>query len=127
VKLINRQLNNLGLLILTTGSAIPAGVYAEKLGEASITENLKTKSLGGLLLMIQTWLLTLVGGLAVLFIVIGGFQYVTSGGNSAKAEAAKKTITYAVGGLILVALTGVLYSILSGDFLSSIFGNNSLN
>jgi hypothetical protein len=44
----------------------------------------------------------LVGILAVLFIVIGGFRYITSGGNDAQAASGKKTMTWAVIGLIMV-------------------------
>ncbi len=46
-----------------------------------------------------------VGALAVLFVVIGGFRYIVSAGNPQSAETAKKTIMYAVIGLI-VAVTG---------------------
>jgi len=127
MSLLRKFSTRVSLLAFSAISFIPAGIHAEKLGEAAIEENLDTKSLGELLLMIQGWLLGLVGGLAVLFLVIGGFQYVTSGGNPSKAEAAKKTITYAIVGLILVTLTGLIYAILSGDFLSSILGSNSLN
>jgi len=42
----------------------------------------------------------------VLFImlIIGGFSYITSGGDPKKAEAAKNTLTYAIGGMVLLAL-----------------------
>ena len=43
-----------------------------------------------------------IGGiLALLFLIIGGFRYVMSFGNPDQAESAKKTITYAIIGLIL--------------------------
>lgn len=46
------------------------------------------------------------GGI-VLFIMllIGGFQYITAGGNPQSVEAAKKTLTFAIGGTILLALS----------------------
>jgi hypothetical protein len=45
------------------------------------------------------------GGI-ILFIMllIGGFRYLTSGGNPKNAEAAKNTLTYAIAGLALVVL-----------------------
>jgi amino acid transporter len=52
------------------------------------------------------------GALAALFIVIGGLKLVTSSGNSEKVEKAKKTLTYAVFGVIIVVMVYViLYAI----------------
>lgn len=43
----------------------------------------------------------------VLFImlIVGGFNYITSGGNPQQAEAAKKTITFAIFGIILLVMS----------------------
>lgn len=45
------------------------------------------------------------GGI-VLFIMLlsGGFKYITSGGDPKGVEEAKKTLTYAIGGMILLAM-----------------------
>jgi len=59
------------------------------------------------------WILMLVGGIAVLFLIWGGLQYVTSAGNKDKAEIAKKTITYAVIGLIVIVLAEVIVSLVT--------------
>lgn len=42
----------------------------------------------------------------VLFIVLlsGGFKYITAGGDPKGVEEAKKTLTYAIGGMVLLAL-----------------------
>lgn len=42
----------------------------------------------------------------VLFIMLlsGGFKYITSGGDPKGIEGAKKTLTYAIGGMILLAM-----------------------
>lgn len=45
-----------------------------------------------------------VGVVAVIMIVIGGFRYITSGGSSDSITAAKNTIIYAIIGLVIVAL-----------------------
>jgi hypothetical protein len=47
----------------------------------------------------------IVGALALLFVVIGGFRYIISAGDPQAAAAGRKTILYAVIGLI-VALSG---------------------
>lgn len=49
----------------------------------------------------------IVGVVAVIMIVVGGFQYITSGGDSGKISTAKNTILYAIVGLIFVALAQV--------------------
>ena len=50
----------------------------------------------------------LVGAIAVIMIIIGGFRYVTSAGNDSSTGAARKTIMYAIIGLIIVALAQVI-------------------
>lgn len=46
-------------------------------------------------------ILFVVGIVAVIMIIIGGFRYVASGGDSSAAAAAKNTILYAVIGLVV--------------------------
>jgi hypothetical protein len=48
-------------------------------------------------------LLVLVGMVAVIMLIVGGFRYVTSNGDSAQMSAAKNTILYAVIGVIVAA------------------------
>ena len=50
----------------------------------------------------------IVGIVAVVMIIIGGFKYVTSGGDSGSITSAKHTIIYAIVGLIIVALAQVI-------------------
>lgn len=45
----------------------------------------------------------LVGIIAVIMIIVGGFRYVTSGGDSGTLTTAKNTIIYAIIGLVVVA------------------------
>lgn len=46
-----------------------------------------------------------VGVIAVLMIIVGGFRYITSGGDSGNVSTAKNTILYAIVGLVIVALS----------------------
>jgi len=46
----------------------------------------------------------IVGVVSVIMIIWGGFQYISSGGDSGKVGNAKNTIIYAIIGLIVVAL-----------------------
>jgi type IV secretion system pilin len=50
----------------------------------------------------------LVGIVAVIMIIWGGFKYITSGGDSGNIGAAKNTILFAIVGLIIVALAQII-------------------
>jgi hypothetical protein len=49
-----------------------------------------------------------VGIAAVMVVIVGGFRYITSAGDSAKVSSAKNTILYAVVGLVVVAMAQVI-------------------
>ncbi len=72
---------------------------------------------------IKNYLLGFVGALVVLVIVYGGFQYITSGGDPEKAKAAKRTLTYAVMGLIFIITAEVILSVLNNSVIE-IFGSD---
>lgn len=49
------------------------------------------------------------GGIVFFIMLIsGGFKYITSGGDPKAVEEAKKTLTYAIGGMVLLALAFLL-------------------
>ena len=51
-------------------------------------------------------LLSIIAGVVtVIMIIIAGFKYVTSGGDSSKIGSAKTTLTYAIVGIVIVALS----------------------
>lgn len=49
--------------------------------------------------------LTFAGIVLFVFLLVGGFKYITSGGDPKAIDAAQKTITYAIGGLIVILLS----------------------
>lgn len=56
---------------------------------------------GGLLSDVTTIVAVVAGIIAVVMIMYGGYQYITSGGESSKVQDAKKTITWSVIGLVV--------------------------
>ncbi len=62
------------------------------------------------------WLLMAAGALAVVFLIIGGLQYMTSAGNADRAKAAKQTIIYALIGVAVVLLSVFLINVVLGFF-----------
>jgi type IV secretion system pilin len=65
-------------------------------------------NLGQILADVIDALLLFAGAVAVLFLIIGGFRYVVSTGNAEQVDAARKTILYAVLGLIIIFVAFVL-------------------
>jgi type III secretory pathway component EscT len=62
-------------------------------------------TLNGILKNIVNLLSILVGIVSVIMIIVGGFKYITSGGDSSNVQSAKNTIIYAVAGLVVVAIS----------------------
>lgn len=58
------------------------------------------------------------GLVAVVFIIIGGINYMTSAGDSNKVEKGKKTILYATIGLIICALSFAIVNWVIGSVLN---------
>jgi hypothetical protein len=70
------------------------------------------KNLSKIIDKFTTYLAGFAGALAVLFIIYGGFLMVTAGGNKDRLDSAKKTLTFAILGLIIIVLSKVFLSIL---------------
>lgn len=49
-----------------------------------------------------------VGLISVIFIIMGGLKYITSGGDATSVGSAKNTILYAIVGIIVVALAEII-------------------
>lgn len=65
------------------------------------------------------------GLVAVIYLIIGGFRYVTSGGNAEQIEAAKATILNAIIGLIVIFISFLLVNyILNALHIQNVFNPN---
>ena len=71
----------------------------------TVTNPLRTTSVQGLITNIINAVLSIVGLVAVAMLIYGGFLIMISGGEQEKYDSGKKTITYAVVGLIVVILS----------------------
>lgn len=65
----------------------------------------KVNSTVALVINVFSWV---VGVVAVIMIIVGGFKYITSGGDSGKITSAKNSIIYAIIGLVIVALAQII-------------------
>lgn len=80
-------------------------------------------SVGGLLSTFASALIIIAGIATFIFITLGGFQYLTSGGDKAAAQAARERITYAIMGLAIVASAIAINQVLGAVFGVNIFGS----
>ena len=71
------------------------------------------------------WVIGVSGVVCAIFIVVGGFGYMTSAGDPSKVQKAKKTILYAIIGLIIVALSFVITNFVITRLANGQKGGNS--
>lgn len=60
-------------------------------------------------------ILNFAGALAVLFIIYAGVLYITSSGSKDRIDTAKKTLTYAVLGIIVIVLSKFIVAFVNGN------------
>jgi hypothetical protein len=85
----------------------------------TLFRNVNTNTFNGFIQLGQnaiTILMGIVGAMAVIFLLYGAFQYVTSTGDPNRAANARKTIMYAVGGLVLALSTYAIVNYISSSF-----------
>lgn len=71
------------------------------------------RDFGDLLVLIIKWFLYFAGSVAVIFLMVGGFQYLGSRGNEEAMEKAKKTLTSAVIGMIVIVMAFAIVAIIN--------------
>lgn len=102
-------------LFLPLAIALPATVYAQSerevcrgVGAATGTDSCEVRpgsvTVDSVIQTVINILSAVVGVASVIMIIIGGFKYVTSGGDASSISSAKQTITYALVGVVVAAL-----------------------
>ena len=117
VSTMRRLTHALGTLMIGATLAMPWPVFAGTgLGQSTVPRpgNLSDTPFLALLSSIINWILGLVGTIAVLMLIWGGFSYLTSAGNSEVTKKAKQTITYSIIGIIIIALSYTLVNFITG-------------
>jgi hypothetical protein len=80
---------------------------------------LPENSLDGVIIKVLKFIIGIIGTLAVVVIVIAGFKMVMSQGNTEAIEGAKKSITWAVIGLVVTLLAYTIVAIVSSTLTSA--------
>ena len=92
----------LPLIAKADGYAIPGEYHPPKLPTAG---TYSAEALVGYIYTVIGALLAVSASVAVFFIFLSGFQLVTAMGNSEKIDQAKKTLFWAIGGLLIIILS----------------------
>jgi len=103
---------SLALLVLPLVVSAQATSYSiENIGGSV---GLGTADLKSTVINVIQWVLGILALVAVIMIIIGGFQWMTAAGNEEKIEKAKKVISAAVIGLIIVLLAWAIVIFVAG-------------
>lgn len=91
----------------------PPGLATTPIGSSSNT-------ITAIIVRIVQIALSLAGLIAILFLIIGGFRYVTAQGNEDATETAKHTILNAIIGIVVIILAYVILSVVQNALLGSL-------
>lgn len=94
----------------TIGVAQPAGI--------------KITDIGKLISSLVSVVFIIAGILTFAFLVMGGIEWLTSGGDKTKTEQARNRITAALVGLAIIAASWALMQLISYFFGIDVFGGN---
>jgi hypothetical protein len=70
------------------------------------------QSVSQLIVEVINIMLIFAGAVAIIFVIIGGYQYLTSGGNEESAEKGKKTLLNAIIGIVLIIMSFVIINVI---------------
>lgn len=76
--------------------------------QACSTTNNENAGLNAIIALVINVFSVVVGFIAIVMMIYGGFKYITSSGDSGNVTAAKNTIMYALIGLVVVALAQLI-------------------
>ncbi|HZL07950.1 MAG TPA: pilin [Candidatus Dormibacteraeota bacterium] len=91
-----------------------SGANAVDCSSSSVNGNTIGKAAKGLVNVFSI----IVGVVAVVMIIYGGFRYITSGGDSGRVGNAKNSLIYAIVGLVIVALAQLIVHFVLGQTTS---------
>ena len=103
------------LLLICVLIPLPAGAQVAALESdecgllgLACPEEATARTLSGTILLVINALLTIIGVIALAVLIWGGVLYIISLGDDGKIASAKKIILYAIVGLVVVGLSGLI-------------------
>lgn len=123
MKKILVSVQTLGLMALAAAPAFAQNtvtteknITVPKLGPVNITD------LGYLIGAVMGFLLIVAAIIAFIYLILGGIQWITSGGDKAGLEGARNKITNAIVGLIVVAAAWAIMALVQNFLGFNLFG-----
>lgn len=118
-EIIKRKAVLIAAMALMLVSFSPLAVFAQSAedvcqgvgtaaGTSGCTPPAGSTSVSGAITLFINTFSVIIGITGVVFIMIGGFKYITSGGDSNSINSAKQTITYALVGLAVAVMSQVI-------------------
>jgi len=95
-------------LVVCLGTMVAAPAMAQFTPPSGDQAGVATGDETKLIQNVTNWVLGITGAVAVLFIIYGGFRYITASGNQTNMEAAKNILIKAIIGLVIVLVAYVL-------------------
>jgi heme/copper-type cytochrome/quinol oxidase subunit 2 len=102
-----------GLLLVNTLSVAP--VYAQQSDVENGLDQIKqpfgnqglaeAKDPNQLIVKVINIMLQVAFGIALIFVIVGGYMYITAAGNEEQAGKGRKTITYALIGIVIIVMS----------------------
>ena len=89
--------------------------------------NVKITDVGALISAIVGTLLILAALMAFLYLIMGGIQWITSGGDKTHMETARNKITHAIVGLIIVGAAWAVMVLVQNFLGINIIGSQGVN
>jgi hypothetical protein len=111
---ISKIASGLGLAALASAPVAALAASAYSIENVGGSVGLGTADLKATIVNIISWVLGILALVAVVMIIMGGFQWMTAAGNEEKIEKAKKVISAAVIGLIIVLLAWAIVIFVAG-------------
>ncbi len=117
----SRSVAIFALALLLTATPVSAQFTPVDCGGLGIScdEGADAQSFVDVIIDILNFILIIVGVIALAALIWGGVQYIISLGNETGIEKAKKTIIYAIVGLVVVGLSGLIVNFVINLFSGS--------
>ncbi len=119
MKKIFRSSSPLPVFLSLATSALAAGTTQSGLDPSKVPFT----NLGEFIGVITSVIFIVAGLAAFSYLILGGFQYITSGGDKVAAQGARDRITYAILGLAIIAAGAAILGVAQAVFGIKIIGD----
>lgn len=109
----------LGISLVTPAAQLVSAQTTLSDGALSAKSTEQPPEVKNIFLTVTNVLLFLIGAIAVIMLIYGGFRYTTSGGDSSSVTAAKNTILYAIVGIIVAIVAYAVVKFVIVQFTGS--------